>query len=249
MISQNQCVKIRHMHFRGNVSINEIARKTSLSRNTVRKWLRAPSGTEVKYHKATALKTIINPDKTWLLQALKDDLLLAKRNRRSVRSLFSEILKQGFSGGYSCVTEFVRNWRKHDEVLPTKTNTSESLQHWMEWLYSIKHPHRPPSDAETLVDLNKIYDVISPSPNSPRTKALVVLAKIEGFSVHKISKYLTIAPGTVRRYLAAFHSGGEERLLKGRSRLRKLAGNKIWGMELTNSEFSESNNCKDPAYR
>ena len=29
----------------------------------------------------------------------------------------------------------------------------------------------------------------------------------------------------------------------------KRAGNKIWGMERTSSEFSASNNCKDPAYR
>lgn len=29
----------------------------------------------------------------------------------------------------------------------------------------------------------------------------------------------------------------------------KRAGNKIWGLERTNSEFSDSNNCKDPSYR
>lgn len=29
----------------------------------------------------------------------------------------------------------------------------------------------------------------------------------------------------------------------------KRAGNKIWGKERTGSEFSASNNCKDPAYR
>lgn len=28
----------------------------------------------------------------------------------------------------------------------------------------------------------------------------------------------------------------------------KRAGNKIWGQERTKSEFSESNNCKDPRY-
>ena len=29
----------------------------------------------------------------------------------------------------------------------------------------------------------------------------------------------------------------------------KKAGNKIWGKERVNSEFNESNNCKDPKYR
>jgi DNA-binding transcriptional regulator LsrR (DeoR family) len=32
--------KIRRMHFRDEMSIREIARRTGLSRNTVRRWLR-----------------------------------------------------------------------------------------------------------------------------------------------------------------------------------------------------------------
>jgi len=34
--------KIRSMHFRQGKSISEIARLTSLSRNTIKKWLKAP---------------------------------------------------------------------------------------------------------------------------------------------------------------------------------------------------------------
>jgi transposase len=41
--------KIRRMYFRDKLSINEIARRTSLSRNTVKKWLRMPSGTDPVY--------------------------------------------------------------------------------------------------------------------------------------------------------------------------------------------------------
>ncbi len=33
--------KVRRMHFRQNKSVREIARITSLSRNTIRKWLKA----------------------------------------------------------------------------------------------------------------------------------------------------------------------------------------------------------------
>ncbi|NEX63127.1 hypothetical protein, partial [Noviherbaspirillum galbum] len=38
--------KIRRMHFREQLSIREIERRTNLSRNTIRKWLREPAMTE-----------------------------------------------------------------------------------------------------------------------------------------------------------------------------------------------------------
>jgi transposase len=41
--------KIRRMYFREHTPISEIARKTSLSRNTVKKWLKAPLRGELKY--------------------------------------------------------------------------------------------------------------------------------------------------------------------------------------------------------
>lgn len=43
--------KIRRMYFREQLSINEIARRTSLSRNTIKKWLRAPEGSTPGYQR------------------------------------------------------------------------------------------------------------------------------------------------------------------------------------------------------
>jgi hypothetical protein len=43
--------KIRSMHFRQGKSISEIARLTSLSRNTIKKWLKAPQGAQPKYRR------------------------------------------------------------------------------------------------------------------------------------------------------------------------------------------------------
>ena len=34
--------KIRRMHLRDKLSLHEIAKRTGLSRNTLRRWLRAP---------------------------------------------------------------------------------------------------------------------------------------------------------------------------------------------------------------
>ncbi|MCA8052080.1 helix-turn-helix domain-containing protein, partial [Burkholderia arboris] len=43
--------KIRRMYFREKVPLREIARRTGLSRNTVRRWLRQTDAVEPKYPK------------------------------------------------------------------------------------------------------------------------------------------------------------------------------------------------------
>ena len=50
MITVGILAKIRRMHIRDKLSIREIARRTNLSRNTVRQWLREPAMTEPKYY-------------------------------------------------------------------------------------------------------------------------------------------------------------------------------------------------------
>lgn len=45
--------KIRRMFFRDKLSLNEIARRTSLARNTIKKWLRAPKSMEPKYRRGS----------------------------------------------------------------------------------------------------------------------------------------------------------------------------------------------------
>jgi transposase len=112
--------KIRRLHFRDNLTISEIARKTSLSRNTVKKWLRAPNGSDTKYRRAQA-DTILKPFEPVLLQALKADSHRPKRDRRTALRLFEAIHKQGFTGSYSRVTEFVREWRNGGEGVAAKS--------------------------------------------------------------------------------------------------------------------------------
>lgn len=41
--------RIRRLFYRDGMSLSEIARKTGYSRNTVKRWLRTPEGTEPKY--------------------------------------------------------------------------------------------------------------------------------------------------------------------------------------------------------
>ena len=44
MITMDMIGKVRRMKMRDGISISEISRKTGLSRNTVKKWLKAPAG-------------------------------------------------------------------------------------------------------------------------------------------------------------------------------------------------------------
>jgi transposase len=102
--------KIRRMFYREHLSINEIQRRTSLSRNTIKKWLKAPSDSAVKYQRAKKPGKLI-PFESRLLLALEADARRPRKDRRTAKMLFQEIRKDGYVGGYTIVCDFVRNWR------------------------------------------------------------------------------------------------------------------------------------------
>ena len=133
--------KIRRMRLRDKLDISEIARRTSLSRNTIKKWLRESDSHKVKYQRES-VDTVITPYAVWIDTALKTDSHRPKRDRRTAVKLFTEIKKQGFTGSYSRVSEYVRRWRNHGgqankaAFVPLKFNLGEAYQFdWSEeWL-------------------------------------------------------------------------------------------------------------------
>ena len=102
--------KIRRMRFRQNKSLREIARSTSLSRNTIRKWLKAPVEGEPKYRRKTG-DIKLTPFHDALIRALKADALRPRRERRTALALFKQLKADGYAGCYSRVTDFIRGWR------------------------------------------------------------------------------------------------------------------------------------------
>jgi transposase len=46
MITMKDLGGIRHLLYRDGVSLSEISRKTGYNRNTVKRWLKTPEGTE-----------------------------------------------------------------------------------------------------------------------------------------------------------------------------------------------------------
>ena len=102
--------KIRRMYYRDKLSVSEIARRTSLSRDTVKKWLKSPEGTEPKYRRRER-EGKLAAYQGWLNEALEVDARRPRRDRRTVLKLWQELCGQGFAGSYSRVTEYVRRWR------------------------------------------------------------------------------------------------------------------------------------------
>ena len=102
--------KIRRMFERDGKTISEISRLTSLSRNTIKKWLRAPRGTEPKYRRR-AVPVKLTPFVEALTQALEVDSHRRKRDRRTAKALHLELKAQGYAGGYTQLTDFIRAWK------------------------------------------------------------------------------------------------------------------------------------------
>ena len=109
--------KVRRMKMRDKISISEIAKRTGLARNTIKKWLHAPGSVTPKYLRGKDLRKRSSFEPI-LLQALKADQLRHKDNRRTARALFVQITAQGYRGGYSAITDYIRAWREQAGKAP-----------------------------------------------------------------------------------------------------------------------------------
>jgi hypothetical protein len=103
--------KVKRMYFREKKSVREIVRLTSLSRNAVRKWLKTPVLEEPRYRRGEAPGKL-TPFVEAIKQALKVDAHRPRHERRTARALHAQIKAEGYAGGYSRVTDFIRAWRQ-----------------------------------------------------------------------------------------------------------------------------------------
>lgn len=111
VITMDMIGKVRRMHFRDHFSLSEIARRTGLSRNTVKKWAKAPVGREPKYRRSEQPGKLSEFHAT-LRQALTADGHRPRSGRRTARALYAQIKAAGYAGGYTRVTDFIRAWRQ-----------------------------------------------------------------------------------------------------------------------------------------
>lgn len=92
--------KIRRMYLRDNMSLHEIAKRTGLSRNTIRRWLREPGVAAPPKYSRSQKPGKLSTFHAALEQALKADSHRPKRNRRTAKDLFLQIKADGYTGGY-----------------------------------------------------------------------------------------------------------------------------------------------------
>ena len=100
---------IRRWRYRDHYSIRDIARRTGLSRNTVRQSLRSDS-VEPKFNIADrAGKLDAYADK--LSQRLRQEAGKSRKQKRTVLQLHADLSALGYDGSYNRVAAFARDWR------------------------------------------------------------------------------------------------------------------------------------------
>ena len=104
---------IRRWHLREGISIREIARRTKLSRNTIRKYL-ADGTLEPKYPKRKT-PSKLDPFAETLSSWLEREATRGRKQRRNLRQLYGDLVALGYRGSYDRVAAFARAWRRHQQ--------------------------------------------------------------------------------------------------------------------------------------
>jgi len=73
--------KVKRLHFRDRISLSEIARRTGLSRNTVKKWVKTPTEVEPRYRRRAVSGKL--SAFTQALEHMRESCILAGRLSRS----------------------------------------------------------------------------------------------------------------------------------------------------------------------
>jgi uncharacterized protein (DUF2235 family) len=87
-----------------------VVRRTSLTRNTVKKCLRATEVTELQYRRRP-MPTKLTPYEDQLEQALIADSHCPKRDRRTALMLLAELQESDYTSSYTRFTYYIRQWR------------------------------------------------------------------------------------------------------------------------------------------
>jgi len=101
---------IRRWHVRDRMPIREMARRTGLSRNTVRKYI-ATQVIEPSYPPRKSLSHLDEYEQTlthWLFRESRRH----RKQRKTVKQLHRDLMTPGYTGSYDRVAAFARKWRQ-----------------------------------------------------------------------------------------------------------------------------------------
>jgi transposase len=100
---------IRRWHFRQQIPIREIERRTGLSRNTIRKYLRADA-VEPTF-KLPDRPSKLDPFAEKLTGWLRQEAGKSRKQKRTTKQLHADLVALGYDGSYGRVAAFVRCWK------------------------------------------------------------------------------------------------------------------------------------------
>ena len=95
------------------MAIREITRRTGLSRNTVRKYL--VSGVVEPHYQRRKPPSKLDEYAQTLTNWLHRESRRSRKQRRSVKQLYYDLLPLGYSGSYDRIASFARNWRRQQQ--------------------------------------------------------------------------------------------------------------------------------------
>ena len=104
---------IRRWRLREGMAIREIARRTGLSRNTIRKYL-ASEVVEPKYPARKSPSKLDAFEQT-LASWLTRESSRNRKQRRNLKQLYSDLVELGYDGSYDRVAAFTRAWREQQQ--------------------------------------------------------------------------------------------------------------------------------------
>ncbi len=100
---------IRGLALREKVAIREIARRTGLSRNTIKKYLNA--GTIEPKFSIPERPGKLDPFADKLAGWLKAEASQSRKQRRTLKHMYADLIALGFTGSYNRVAAFAREGR------------------------------------------------------------------------------------------------------------------------------------------
>ena len=110
MIDVDLLSVIRRWHGRDQLSMREIARRTGLSRHTIRKYL-ASGVTQPKYPPRNGVRKL-DPFAETLSIWLERESGRNRKRRRNLLQLHRDLVTLGYAGAYDRVAAFARDWRQ-----------------------------------------------------------------------------------------------------------------------------------------
>ena len=127
-------LKVRGWILRDGRGIRAVARETGLSRTTIKKYLKDDAPPQYRRTHERVGHKLSAEFEARLRDLFKHDLQLRRRDRRTAKKLFEQIVTEGYTGSYSPVQRFMRELKQTagtntcDAFIPLFFTAGDALQ-------------------------------------------------------------------------------------------------------------------------